>query len=212
MHNPNSYPITNFPKHYGVLKRGFYNLIHYLGDLLIHRSGNYLTKKDLKQARSHFKCGDLVLVGGLRLLSSSIINGPVTHALIYLGAHRFIHATSQGVSLIKLKSVFKDYDTLMILRHPDMNKTQSKVVLQFLKEQLGKPYDFEFSNAEDRFYCSDLAYQAYSAAGLDLELPPKQRYLSYEAIHPMDYTKSNLQVVFLSHNLDFKGGRLVFLG
>ncbi|MDD9900958.1 MAG: YiiX/YebB-like N1pC/P60 family cysteine hydrolase [Alphaproteobacteria bacterium] len=50
-------------------------------------------------------------------------------------------------------------------------RTGRKIVdtaLAFSTQQIDKPYDIYFRSADDTFYCSELVYDAYSAAGIEV--------------------------------------------
>lgn len=59
-----------------------------------------------------------------------------------------------------------------ILRPFYDNKSQKDKAIQYLKEQVGKPFDFGFNLFEnDKFYCSKLAYYALKHAGVNAKVP-----------------------------------------
>lgn len=212
--NLNSWPnlIKNFPSHYGPVKSFYANMIHFFGDLKVLPVMNQLTKEDIKKFKKTLKPGDVVLAGGLGLLSSLFVQGAVTHALIYLGKKKFVHVTAHGVGKAKTKVLYKNSDTLMILRHPDMNKIKLKQLSHFLKGQMGLPYNFDFEKTDDSYICSDLVKDAFDACDLTLELPPMDTYLFHELVHPKDYASCKvLEVQYMSSNLKMKDGRVVLV-
>jgi hypothetical protein len=55
-----------------------------------------------------------------------------------------------------------------IYRDAKLTKEQKATIIASAKELYGKPYDIFFSFNNDAIYCSELAYLAYKAAGIEI--------------------------------------------
>lgn len=188
--------IKNFPYDYPLWKKILANLVFFFGATIIHSRNNLLTESDLKKAKNILKKGDVILVGGLKRLSSLAIRGPVTHTILYTGWNCAIHSIADGVVTIHLHDLLCEYDTMIILRHRKANRKKIKKVIDYAFDKIGKPYDFEFNLKKDRFYCTELIYHAFKSAGLEIEIKNKNKI-----IRPVDLIGGNFELVFKSHNL-----------
>lgn len=71
---------------------------------------------------------------------------------------------------------------LVIKRPKEITPEQLEGVFAFTAKQAGKPYDIFFTEADDRFYCSELVQDAYRAgAGMTLGTPQKIGDLSIDS-------------------------------
>lgn len=203
--------IRNFPKNYPFWKKILANLTFFVFGTIIHQRKNLLNKSDIRKAKKALRPGDIILVGGLRRLTSLIIRGPVTHSLIYLGNNRVIHAIADGVETDHLYEVFCEYDTMTILRsidnrlNPKTYRKKIQTTLDYAKAQLGKPYDFEFSSGKKGFYCTELLYCSFKKGNIETGLEMKKKKLP---IHPMEFINNNFHIIFLSHNLKLINGQV----
>ena len=72
-------------------------------------------------------------------------------------------------------------ERLEIMRLPDLTSAQAAGVLAAAAKDNGKEYDFHFTLADDKIYCSELAYRAYeSGAGIKLGQLQKTGMLDLE--------------------------------
>ena len=216
--------ITNFPQRYPWYKKLFANFIYFLTGIIIHPRKNLLSHQDLLKARIILRKGDIALLGNLRETSALFIKGKVTHTTLYLGHRQFIHAIGDGVEYVSLHHLFTEYDTVVILRLPKSTKWRKatiKKAILYAREQLGKPYDFDFKRGIDKIFCTELINESYRHAGHDTKLRTFTRVKSFEdkikrfisnatmALRPEQFMESNFDIVFLSHNLKVKK-KLVF--
>ena len=216
--------INNFPKKYPFYKKILSNIIFFFTGIIIHPRKNELTRKDLIKARLFLKRGDVILTGNLRTVLHSLIQEPVTHTSLYIGQDKFIHSMAEGVQFISLYKLFTDYDTLVILRLPKTVKKRNKIITQtirFTKIQFGKPYDFEFNPGPQSFFCTQLINEAFKHAGYKTGLSsikysnktPIKEHINgvFGALSPVDFLKGKFDVVYLSHNLEYKNKKLIYL-
>ncbi len=204
--------IRNFPKNYPFWKKILANIAFFVFGTIIHHRKNLLNKKDIRQAKKILKKGDIILVGGLRRLTSLIIRGAVTHSMIYLGHNRIIHAIADGVEIDHLYDVFCEYDTLAILRstdhhlNPKIYRKKIEKVLEYAKSKIGKPYDFEFKAGKKEFYCTELLYFSFKKARIDTGVQLTRKKLP---LHPSKFINNHFQIILLSHNLKLVNGEIV---
>ena len=210
--------IKNFPKSYSLVKKIWSNVQYFAGRKMIHRRNTWLSTGDFIEAEKKIKPGDVVLVGGLRRLSSLIIGGIATHSLLYVGGNKFIHSMAYGVDMVTLDELFQEYDTMIIVRYKHFMKNQIKKMIKYSKAQLGKPYDFNFLKDDGEFYCTELIYFAFKNAGIDLEVFDKSNYLglathlrSHPPIHPTNYIGGQFDIIFTSHNIKVEQGGISLL-
>jgi hypothetical protein len=207
--------VKNFPKNYPFWRKVLANIIFFVGRVIIRNRKNLLTPGDFKKVKKKLRKGDVALVGGLRRLSSWFISGPVTHCLLYEGNETFIHAAVDGVEEVKLSEIFCEYDTLIILRMEDGKKSDFDKVVKFARQQLGKPYDYDFKYDTKKIYCTELLFMAFNKAGLNLEIFSPHQHLNIvtgvcnmKPIHPMKYLGGAFKIVFNSENLKIKNGTI----
>lgn len=204
--------IKNFPKHYSVWMRIYANVINILGKAKVVPIFNQLTKADKKKFKKALRPGDLVLIGGLRDLSSLFVQGAVTHGLIYVGKNTFYHAYAHGVEKTSMKKVLKMSDTIIVTRHPGMNSKKLKQIKKFLKGRLGTPYNFNFEKEDGSVICSELLKETLEYCDLEVKLRPMQSYTFHEIVHPTDFALSkSFDVQFKSRNLQIEDDRVIFL-
>ena len=217
--------ITNFPKNYPLHKKIWANFIYLISGIVIHPRKNFLTKKDMLKTMLHLKKGDILLLGNLREYSATIIKSPLTHATIYIGHKKVIHALGNGITISPLHHLFTEYDTLAILRILKETKHKRKIIKQaitYAKNQLGKPYDFDFNKKHDSFFCTQLINDAYKSTSYNTNLKDikKPKNISTKikeeitgainALEPTDFLKGNFKLIFLSHNLKLENKKLIF--
>lgn len=218
--------IHNFPPAYPWYKKITANFLFFFFGIIIHPRNNWLTHDDLVRARLTLRKGDILLVGNSGTVLSSVIHEPVTHSAIYVGHHRFIHSFPDGVQYISLYKVYTDYDTMVLLRLPKKTRNKGKIidkVMHYVKKQYGKPYDYEFKQGVQSFFCTELVNESYRHAGYDSGLTslkrPKRIIKKIEekingaadALEPINFLNGNFEVVFLSHNLELKHNKLSFV-
>ena len=131
-----------------------------------------------------------ILPGEFWRLVGRLVPGDVDHVAIYIGPEgRCVEAGARGV--IKF-TVFKGewntekmarrrghlFDTFYGIVSPldglglaeqEEHEMREKVA-EYCLAQVGKPYNLNFlySNTDESFYCSQLAYKAYQQVGIDL--------------------------------------------
>ena len=204
--------IKNFDKDASIFKKIFGNIIFLIGVTKITRRENKLTPEDYKRALRVIRKGDIILTGNLRRASKLFIRGAVTHASFYTGNGRIVHAVSDGVTREKLKNFFSEFDTLAILR-PQIKEDKKNIIRKaviYVRNQIGKPFDFFFANGEKNFFCSQLVNDAYHHAEFHTGLKnhknaqniiERNLLMISRALHPKEFFNGNFDTVFLSESL-----------
>jgi len=218
--------ITNFPKDYPLYKKILANIVYFLTGIIYQPRKNLLSRKDLFKARFKLRKGDIVLLGNMRETSSLLIPGVFTHAAIYIGHKRFIHAIADGVGIASLYHFFTTYDTMAILRIVRHTRHKRRIIrraIKFAKQQIGKPYNFEFTKTKESFFCTELVNSSFKYAGYTTGIATYGHFITLaekieknitaaaKALKPDRILQGNFCVVFISHNLAFKGKKIVLL-
>jgi uncharacterized protein YycO len=194
--------VKNFPKNYPLWKKILANTMFLFATTRYTKRKNNLQYKDLEKVEKIIKKGDIVLVGGLRRMSKFFIRGIFTHCLIHNEKDKMIHSIADGVEEVSLSEIFNEYDTLLVLRHREINEEKSEKVRNYVKSKIGKPFNFEFGKDENRFYCSYLAYLAYQQVEL------KTVNMNKNVIHPMQHINDRFEIVFASNNLSISENKI----
>lgn len=206
------YIVHNFSHDASIFYKLKANVYSILGRVKVPKFIKKMDKQDLAYAKKCLRKGDIVLAGRLDTLSHICIGGLLTHSLLYIGNKKFIHSKFSGVEE-KSINLLNEYDTVLVLRHKDMNSKKAKKIIDFAKKQINKPYDYDFEPDQDEFYCTELIYYAFLKANIDLK--PKtegehesllSKLQSKEIIHPLDYIRPDMDIVFKSHNITYKNG------
>lgn len=106
------------------------------------------------------------------------------HVALYIGNNTFIDASRHGgVRRISLDSLERFTKEMMFGTVQTANQTQKEAAVAFVKQQLGKPFDYyEFffvpwlnraKNADinaSSWYCSELIWAAYLNQGIDIDV------------------------------------------
>jgi hypothetical protein len=120
----------------------------------------------------------------------------VSHAGVYVGAGEVVEALGAGVIQQPLRLALGDDTVAVALRHPRITDSQQRAVVDFVRAQRGRRYDYAgvFVEAlfgslgspglmpiylgtdhDERFFCSELVLEAYERAGLPLVSPIEGR-------------------------------------
>ncbi len=123
-------------------------------------------------------------------------NSPVSHAMLYLGGGSVIEAIGEGVTERSLSAAIRDATLAVGYRVKGLNPAIAPAVVRFARQWVGKKYDalgalgggaahnLMFCAAlgiglcvgahkgrfasEDKFYCSEVVFEAFRLAGVPL--------------------------------------------
>jgi len=217
--------VTNFDSNTPFWHKVVGNFMFLFGITKITFRGNLLTIDDYKKAKEVLQKGDIILVGQHKRISKYFIQGPVTHAALCVSKHRLVHALADGVMCTNLKKMIKEYDTLIILR-PKTDPAKSKEItgkaIAYIKNQIGKPFNFLIEEGEEKFYCTELVNNAYRETGFDTGLANHKKFGPQiiekiikikNPLRPTDFLKGNFEIIYMSEALEYNDkGEIVFTG
>ena len=149
--------------------------------------------------------GDIVI--GHSPLTDPLIPGYWTHVGIVAyydadaGDWVIVEAMpGDGVHLVTLREFMRRYDTVAVLRVATTQEIRDAAVA-FALQQLGKPYDYAWFTKEvygDSYYCSELAWAAYKAAGgPDIDANPGWTLKYLDGVAPQEiYDDADTYVIY----------------
>jgi uncharacterized protein YycO len=123
---------------------------------------------DYYAVRDTIQAGDILLRGYRNYLDGYFIPGKYSHAALYMGNEKIIHAMTPDVQWTDL-ATFTRCDRVAVIR-PEVSEEDKKIAMQRALNMVGKPYDYDFvfdtdgneANTTNRkFSCSELVYFAY---------------------------------------------------
>ncbi|MNK53214.1 hypothetical protein D3C87_721660 [compost metagenome] len=161
-----------------------------------------ISAADRQRLMSALKPGDVIQCGN---------NGSFVHAAFYLGDDRIVHALAQagfGKNMIGvLEEKLSDYldrvdrDKFVVLRPRWTPETLAQGIA-IARAQVGKGYDTLFvTDADDRFYCTELVYTVLTRAGA-AKVEPHLVQAKWRLVTNEDLRRSpDMQVVYrLNHD------------
>lgn len=153
---------------------------------------------------SGVKPGDIVI--GHSSATDPIIPGYWTHTgiIAYYDSNIsdwiVVEAKAGGVVLTPLREFMKRYDTVAILRVKASDEVRQAAV-SFALQQVGKGYDYWWLSKHvygDRYYCSELVWASYKAAGgPDIDENPGWSWTYAYGVAPQEiYDDSDTYVIY----------------
>ena len=128
------------------------------------------------QVRDSIQAGDILLRGYRNYLDGYFIPGKYSHAALYIGDEKIIHAMTPNVQWTDLVT-FMRCDRICVIR-PDLPEQDKQLAIKRTKAMLDKPYDYDFvfesdgyetNTTQRKFSCSELVYFAYDKNIPDLK-------------------------------------------
>lgn len=163
-------------------------LLNILGDIKVYKypffmvydpSTYFVKGHHTRQAIDIIEPGAVLLRKYINYADGLFIPGKFSHSAIYIGDGRVIHAVAEGVQVIDIID-FLRCDGFCILKPRDEEIAEKAI--SRAKQQLEKPYDFDFIDGENAFYCHELTaycYQEYDIKKQNIKIlgiKLKQRY------------------------------------
>lgn len=120
-----------------------------------------VTGQKVHELMKMLKPGDVILRGYSHYLDGFFIPNSLkfSHASIYMGDGRIIHAIAEGVSETNLIE-FTRCDRIAVFRPKKGMKKAMKKAQDFLDENT--PYDFGYTKGESELYCFELCGECYN--------------------------------------------------
>jgi uncharacterized protein YycO len=138
--------------------------------------------------------GDIIVSTTAEWISDLIrreTDSPVSHAMLYIGDGLVVDSIRTGVDVRTLEHVLSDATLAVAFRVPNLDQQQALVAKDFAGQQLSHGYNFIGiveqllfqrsgrrvrvnlgSGTNDRFFCSELIFAAFQAAGCPLTANP----------------------------------------
>lgn len=211
----NYHRVKNFPKDFTLFSRILSNVVFFILTTKTSTRPNKLSKEDMSLSSNEIQKGDVILAGDFTRVSRFFTGKQFTHALLYVGKNKCIHATIDGVGTTSFKKLFKEYDTLLIMRPNIVYNYEQSIerVVALAKEKIGLSYNFHFESRDDRFICTQLIETVFCQAGFDLNIGkrPKLKSGPFHIISRMrnivradDLLKGDFRLVFGSKEVKKK--------
>lgn len=116
-----------------------------------------------RQALTALESGDIVLRGYDCYLDGYFIPGTFSHSGVYIGDGQIVHAIAEGVQELDVID-FLRCDRFCIMR--PKNSEYAKIAAERAKHFVGTPYDFDFKEGEENFYCHELSRVCYESVDI----------------------------------------------
>jgi hypothetical protein len=124
--------------------------------------------RDIAGVRRHLRHGDWLVVRGIHMpdnLIASVTNMPLSHAAIFDALNEeVLEADSEGVHTSTLEEFMSRSQRLMVIEPVWADRQSRGPAVERARGWLGKGYNYTGLvgiNSPDRFYCTQLAIDAY---------------------------------------------------
>ena len=150
-----------------MLKRLKRILLDILGDIKIYRYPFFMIYDPTtfrikghhtRQAMDLIEPGCIIMRKYVNYADGFFIPGKFSHSGIYVGEGKVVHAVSGGVEFIDIID-FLRCDGFGILMPKD--KEAAARAVERAVNWIGTPYDFDFTDGDDAFYCHELTARCY---------------------------------------------------
>jgi uncharacterized protein YycO len=135
-----------------------------IGKLHAPFSVKYINGFDYFRVREKIVPGQIFLSRTRGMFSNNFIPGFFTHAAICIDSNTICEAVGEGVRANDIISFMLSKDYLVLLRPSFATPEQMQKAADFARENIGKPYDYEFQSDLKAFYCSELCFASYKEA------------------------------------------------
>ena len=191
------------------LHRVIYNVLRFGSELLGHLLFNAYLKptkvENLETIIPYLKKWDIICIKSPYRLTDKFIPGYFGHVGIYLGNSVFAESTQKGV-VYSNSNDFAEGKTFVIIRPKTITNRQNSRMMQVLRAQIGKSYDYNFNvESSDRIFCSELIYLVYEQIHWKTK-----RVLDYFTISPDYIAMESLENNKLFIPLYSKNGHVIF--
>jgi uncharacterized protein YycO len=149
-----------------------------------------ISSDERRKVLSVLETGDILLTTdklfpAWELVSICLGSPQYSHAAIYEGENRVIEATTfhpsgYGVAHTEVQEYFSGRKNVCVLRPAYRSNEDKSAMLDWLQQQIGKPYDYGFNFNNDRaMYCSKLVAKAMGVADITVSTIWKFRREGY---------------------------------
>lgn len=150
--------------------------------ILYNPKGYMMKGEDVRQVLATVKQGDILVRGYLNYLDSYFIPGFFSHAGIYEGNNKVIHALAEGVIREDVLH-FCRCDYMAVIRPLDVSIKERVTAVKRVANCVGKEYDFffDFEN-ENELCCTELAHYAWKFKEGLVDVKPKVKKMLFGLI------------------------------
>ncbi|KAB8194961.1 hypothetical protein FKV24_005700, partial [Lysobacter maris] len=143
--------------------------------------------------------GDIIVSTARHAVSYAIRAGTlsaISHAMVYVGDGNVVEAVGDGVREVPLATAIEPAILAVAYRDPRVDASRAQAIVDFARAQVGRPYNYggvaragyrilfpfssrvldairDIAGVDDdtarSFYCSELVYAAFEAAGIPLD-------------------------------------------
>ncbi len=168
------------------------------GNLLNWNYGKPKPEKNFNNVIPHLKKWDIVCMKSPNRLTDKFIPGYFGHVGIYLGDNIFAESTQKGV-IYSHSYNFAEGSIFVMIRPNTITHDQDKRMLQILKAQIGKNYDFNFNiESPDMVFCTELIYLVYEQIQWKTKRIAKQYTISPDYLVLEAIENNNLRIPLFS--------------
>ncbi len=176
---------------------------------ILYNPKSYMMQgEDVRKVLSTIQHGDILVRGYLNYLDSYFIPGFFSHAGIYAGNNKVIHALAEGV-IIEDVLHFCRCDYMAVIRPNGVTLKERTTAVKRAENCIGKEYDFffDFEN-ENELCCTELAHYAWKFKEGLVNVKPVEKSMCFGLIKKKilladDYVFTpTLDVVYISPYAD----------
>ena len=120
--------VRNFPSEYIWPKKVLANIMYFFAAIHPQPRDNWLDSSDQEEVESLLELGDVLLLGNLRTVFSKFCEGPFTHSGVYCDNARIVNCVADGVGFKDLNQIYREYDTLAVLRLPQDLPDRQRII------------------------------------------------------------------------------------
>lgn len=186
----------------------FFNLVSFLsyqiGKIHIPFARKLITGEDFRSMmKTSPQDGDILLSRTNGELGNVAIPGVFSHVAIIRG-NTVYESTAEGVVRRDIVDFFMNKDVICLLR-PNFTSSENVMnMMNYLENQIGKPYNykFKFSEEDEMFYCTELAYKTFLRSVPQSPFTLRER-LGVPTVTPDDFynAKKKFTIIWKSQSL-----------
>lgn len=156
-----------------ILKKIKDCFLNILGDIKVYRfpmfivydpTTYFIKGYHTRQAMDIIEPGCILCRKYVNYVDGFFIPGKFSHSAIYVGDGKVIHAIAEGVETIDIID-FLRCDGFCILKPLDAEMAEKAVARA--KNEIGKPYDFDFADGAQAFYCHELTATCFKEYNIE---------------------------------------------